>query len=725
MPRAFLKAFRLPSPRSPRRLHPLPSNHHHLHTSFPRHANVALPLSEDVERPTSRNDPLDTIREQKIRDIRMFLSSGSSTHDHVWGLYVDLIQFYHAEHVPLDIHKNVLRQCTLPAAQMRLAKARYRAWGHKVRETHLHEKRFQAIIRNIRSAGHEPTLEDYHFVLEQFAAVGYVQGSLLVFQELSRMGIQKVPKTYGYCLQAICHYLTLPRWHLRQKYVAAEMSRLCLTLVEDMTRYNVPVTSVNIDLTIRILKETQDMDGFSRLMKMTYGIDLSYPDRPPLEQYDKVSSSGDSSLNALSSLSTPLPFTTAALNTTIETLGRSGDISKLVQTFEVLTTPLPQSDHSSTQFDDDDDDDYSYSSPVFSGYRPPHAEPSTTTYLSLLKWISKAGHAALARHYLLQAIMSDAEKTRRLIVETVHKPRSQILSPSFTVDYRLMLPVFALANRNKKVALMDWVSFRTQRVIRRKKGALKYFEILKWRWGKEARNAAQNPPLLVPQSSRDASSRDFMSSDPALQTFPSSSSSTLEQTDDTVQDALPIIDEQSLTNEEQMTASASPEPVSLDPTLRTAFSRSLSSSPDSRDNEMPSPPMHYFDVDLDEPPLCSPPPPKVFDIDVHIAILRRDIKNLTEFHERVARALGRTIQRIKERLGRRVWRGKSVYLHREGRRMFVNRAMWRSTVNFRPGTATSQSSTGSGWIAATRGLGPKHVKHANDPPDPSTVGENT
>jgi hypothetical protein len=37
----------------------------------------------------------------------------------------------------------------------------------------------------------------------------------------------------------------------------------------------------------------------------------------------------------------PFPFTTTALNTAIDILGRLGDIPKRIQAFEVLTQPLP------------------------------------------------------------------------------------------------------------------------------------------------------------------------------------------------------------------------------------------------------------------------------------------------------------------------------------------------------------------------------------------------
>lgn len=712
MPRAFLKNLRLP--RSPPRLHPLSSNHH-FHTTFPRRANISLSLSEDWDKSASRNDSRDVIKEQKFCEIRSFLSMTASTHDHVWGMYVDLIHLYDIEDIPLDIHQGVLRKCTIPAPKMRMMKAKLRASGRKVREDHPHETRFQTIIRNIRSAGHEPTLEDYHVVLEHFAAVGHVESSLLVFQEISKAGLLKAPKTYGLCLQAICHYLTLPCWHRRRPQVGAEMTRVCTALLEDMAKTKVPVSSVNVDLVVRILKETQDMEGFSRLMKIAYGIDLSYPDRPPLEQYDQPADSG---LDLIAkNLSMPLPFTTAALNTTIDMLGRLGDVSKLVQTFEVLTTPLPQSIPSSAEFEEDDDDDYSYSSPVLSSYPLPHAEPNTTTYRLLLKWISKAGHAVLARHYLLQAMVSDAEKSQQLIIDAGRKPSSQILAPSFTVDRNLILPVFAIANRNKSVELMRWVSYRLRRVLRRKRGSLRNLEMRQQLWqaaSEAAHLATQNISQTTAEGEDIHNLQESAPSDSAFQTsLDTSSTSALEKS----KDALP-------TDAERTGPSDSQEPTSFDPSFQTFFSPSSSSSSDTAGRRTLIPPMPYFDIDLDAPTLRSPPPPKLFDINLHLSILRRDIESLEEYDKHVIDVLGRTIQRIKERLGRRVWKGKDVYLQGDHRRTPISREAWRSMVKFRLMKAAAQSSSGSGWIAATRGLGPTHVKHANDPPHPTSSKEN-
>jgi hypothetical protein len=48
----------------------------------------------------------------------------------------------------------------------------------------------------------------------------------------------------------------------------------------------------------------------------------------------------------------------------------------------------------------------------------------------------------------------------------------------------------------------------------------------------------------------------------------------------------------------------------------------------------------------------------------------------------VQAALGRIVDRIKERLGRRVWSGKDVWLADERERMAVTKEFWKEAVNF-------------------------------------------
>jgi hypothetical protein len=76
--------------------------------------------------------------------------------------------------------------------------------------------------------------------------------------------------------------------------------------------------------------------------------------------------------------------------------------------------------------------------------------------------------------------------------------------------------------------------------------------------------------------------------------------------------------------------------------------------------------------------------------------LQRDIQQLEQLESIVATALGRIIDRIKERLGRRVWTGKDVWLANERARTPVTKEFWKEAVNFvAPEEKKSQGQSGT------------------------------
>jgi hypothetical protein len=88
-----------------------------------------------------------------------------------------------------------------------------------------------------------------------------------------------------------------------------------------------------------------------------------------------------------------------------------------------------------------------------------------------------------------------------------------------------------------------------------------------------------------------------------------------------------------------------------------------------------------FAVDLDAP--WVPPPAKKFNIYKHLQILHHDLEELESFYKEVSNVTSRTAQRIKERLGRRVWAGKDIYLFHEDKRKLVSRQTWSAIVGFK------------------------------------------
>ncbi|KAG0705458.1 hypothetical protein DFH29DRAFT_278808 [Suillus ampliporus] len=585
-----------------------------IHTSTRCSSAISLPLhivydaSSGASTTTaSQGSSKDIVKQEKLSALIDVLSRETRSYSRVWSCYVDFMSYANHDTLPLEIHQAVLRHCVPSSAVLRTWTARRMQAGQAPRVPHLYEARLKSVMRNIRAAGAEATLQDYHVVLEQFAAVGHYTGAMQVFTELTHVcKLEPTSKTFGLCLKAIAHRLSLPIYKTQRADVVADTSKLCRKLLKEMSARGIPSTPFNLDLEMRILKEVLDQEGFYQLMKLGYGIDLDYPDHPPLQSSNMLS-----------------PFSTAALNTTLDMLGRLGNVAKLVQTFEVLTQPLPPqaSRHYSQEFDDEDD--FGISNPASTEpHQTPHAQPNTTSYNILLKHISRAGHATFARHYLFQAMRLDRQ-VDRLLRSQLYRDPHRTPAPHFGMNRGTIIPVFGEANRDKNMELMRWVGWVTRMAIRRKKNDIAFYSELR-------------DSLPTPKSPSEPTSR-----------------------------------------------GAPPPDVST-----------------------------ALDVDLDSPstPPDSRPPEKLFDIYLHLDILQKNLDELVTWYENYYEvALVRATQRVKERLGRRVWAGKNIYLLSEGARVTVPRNAWTRIVNFKAGKTRAPGEHGgrvlrNGWVAGYKGL---------------------
>lgn len=651
MSRTCLRRFRLGRPPQL----PIVITRRNLHGSSSRYQPVALDLStgyhSDAGTSLSHStDPREIVKRRKVADLVAAVEPGRRDHSYAWACYLDLLNHVTADEIPIELHQKVLRKCSDSPRRASANLVHRLSQGRKVTVPHIQEARFQAVIYNMRSAGYFPALDDYHYILRQFAAVGHHIGAMQVLRELAYVGLQRTAKTYELCLLAMVQRLSLPIWHLNRGKLVEEMTRLCMKLLKDMRDDGVPATAMNVDLALRVCKETLDLETFESTMKVAYGIDFSFPDRPPLALWGPKPAANPTSgplAEGSASVPRPLPFSTSALNTTVDFLGRLGEVSRLVLAFEVLTTPPPSTvSIAPPSTFEDDDDDFGEANPAVAPWSPPHAEPNSTTYYFLLKWISKAGHAVLARHYLLQAMELDRKVDRALRGDCLIKPKDEILAPHFTANRSMILPIFAEANRDKNMELLRWVLVKTQRVLRRKRADLKYYSDIEEQW-RQAEEASMSSVASEPEAGLDMpveeaeepSSSDVPSSDvpsPTDSTIPSGGSS------------------------------STPSP---DPSSHTVEVTSLG-----------------LDIGIEIPPE-TPPPPKIFDITRHLSILSRDKEQLEFFEKHVIDIIGRNTQRVKERLGRRVWGKKNVYLTSLKGRTRLSRDVWREVVNFHPGPA--------------------------------------
>lgn len=580
MPRRSLprpKLFNI-APRRPPRL------------SRPSSTLTAVPAFPDI--------PSDPVWNAKLNQFKRSLIY--STHpSQVWSNYTSLLNLSAFDLLPAEIHQHVLRRCTPPATEMRATAAHRLLTVKAGSPPHSYEGRFQIIIRNIRATGVEPALDDYHFILTHFAAVGHPVGSMQVFHELVYRGHSPEEKTYGLCLQAIAHRFTLPIFRDNRLRLVETTRRMFTQLMTDMRKRSIPFSAANLDLSMRVLKETLDQEGFDSLMKWGYGIDLANPDRAPLEYIEAMKAIPELQGGEILS---PLPFSTNALNTTIDFLGRSGNISKLVLAFEVLTQPLPKAnEHFFSSFDDDDDFGVAGGASSSSSFSPPHTVPNLTTYNLLLRHICHIGHPTLARHYFLQAIKLERE-TDNLIRKKLFgwTPLSEIVSPQFSMNRSTLVPVLGLSNRDKNLGLMRWLLSKMPFIVRTKKRDLFYYmkvrqERLKWE--------RENKDCIVPTTA-------------------------------------------------------------VDPLLKPP-------------NDPASTPINA------SPSTIAPVPIKPFDIKLHISILQRNLYDSERFHAHLEHLVGRTTQRLKERLGRRVWAGKDIYMADVNKRIMLSRDAWARSAGFR------------------------------------------
>ena len=630
--------------------------------------------------PAPEPSPTELLVATKTRDLIGSLERGDSNPSRPWGYYVDLLNYIGLEKLPLELHQLVLRKCVPPASIVRAASARENRARYYPYAPHAYENRLQIVMKNIRSAGWRAELDDYHFILEQFAAVGHYIGSRRILQEIAYAGIEPRPKTYSLCLQALAHRLTLPYSKVKYPTLIDETAKMVRELIQDMRTRKVPFTSVNVDLTIRILRETVDEKGFDELIKFSYGIDLAYPDCMPLEVIEQQTDPKDRSSEVLHPPSYPLqPLSTPALNVILDMLGRTGRISKMVQAFEVLSQPIPKSGQSPTLLFDEDEDDHPINPPSSpEPIRPlPFAPPNTTTFQFLIKHAARAGHAVFARHYLLQAMRLDREEDVRLKRDLCTLPAHKISPPRLAVNKSMFLSVFGLSNCEKRVELMHWTLRVIRRTLRRKRKDLHWYTYKRsTRYGpgaalgtgvssgvEESRKASQELFPVTDVETSTSSSADLSSDSNALR---DASAPTPPNFPPSIAQVDPLAESSSALR------SSSPSPIPP-PTPSTT----PSSQHSGRTSET-----SIFDLDINSDYSHSPLPPRVFDINAHISLLQRDIQQLERLDSDVETVLGRTVHRIKERLGRRVWSSKNIWLAQDQARVPVTKEFWKDSVNF-------------------------------------------
>ena len=510
-----------------------------------------------------------------------------SEHTKVYGQYLAAVNGAVENPLPLEIHQAVLRACSpkphvIRAYVARLLQEDKLDW-HRL--THPYKSRFQKVLQNIIIAGFSPSIDDYHVVMSQLAAVGHYAEITKYMRHMNGVGLEPNQQTYGYFLQAIAHLVSLPTSSTDRPIIVRKLVGTAIQAIREMTDRRIPPSSITLDLAFRILSEAHDLQGIAELLRLGYGMDLSYLDSPPVD--------AASATPTAEWLSAVLPFSTNALNSLLETLGRWGQISKMMYVFETLTNPLPAPAKPDNTFDDDDDDFI----PVQQEWKPPSARPNTTSFNILIKHCVAHGSPWLAKHYATQLMDEEHMSTLRLRDELRKKPLSEVAAPRVAVTAETLRPIQCFADRNHDVEPLRWIIWISKVSIRRKYRSWTYYDQTQSKYG--------------------------------LQLEPSTSSA--------------------------------PHPPSSPPPPLTS--------------DTPSPPL---------PPASRPSPssPKSFNIPRHLQILKQDMVALSQLKWNAENRLFKSMTSRKARMGRRIWKGKDVYMKDEETRVKVDREAWKEKVNF-------------------------------------------
>ncbi|KAF8592490.1 hypothetical protein K439DRAFT_1235113, partial [Ramaria rubella] len=573
--------------------------------------------------PTTFTAPGTSVQDSRSLAIRIkweqlmdSLTRDRANPSRVWNAYLELGNVMGFETIPHQVQQQVLRKSVPSTEQLRVSAARRMQAGNRPSTPHIYESRLQTVIAHIRNKGRKPEMEDYNFILGQFAAVGHQTGARQVFHEMIHLGVKPSFRTYGLCLQTIAHRLTLPCPYRFQKTMFVEASQMCAELLDDMWTRHIPLTSVNFDLVHRIFKETSDRATFDKLLKVGYGIDLAYPDRLPLDVQGSGVLLGVPNSPEFKNFKL-LPFSTAALNTLIDMLGSTKQISRMVSAYEVLTAPLPTSmpnSSSSGQWLDEDDEDeptfaQSSSSDPTPLYKFPSANPNTTTFKLLIRYTSKAKHAVLARHYVVLAMERDRMVDAQLRADLSSKPLGEIISPNFAVNRGTFLPPYGLANRTRHFGFMRWCYGKTVEAWKIKKEDLAFYT----EWQQKNIIPFRDGPSVHSDMETD-----------------------------------------------------SPPPSDSLSTPRGPWTPQL-------------PEALLLDLDAPSPSQIEK---KLLDLDRHIMLLTRDVQEMGELVARLEEGVRRLSQRTKERLGRRIWQGKDIFLVSRNKRVHLGRKEWIEHVGF-------------------------------------------
>lgn len=450
-----------------------------------------------------------------------------STPDKTWHAYRDLLRLGAWENIsiPLEMHQSVLRR-SLPSTYSLRAQSRPRDTARQrlsptLSTVHPYQDRILMVLANIRQSGFSPTLRDFHLILNQYAAVGHVQGCLDVLQDITNHGYSPTEQTFGYVFVSLARRVALgSMMRIDREKFDELVSQTCNMLMDDMQARSINFTPKILDLCTRIMGTSRSLKTYQSLLSSLYGIDLDQP--------DVITSSFAASFQNLASIArdsglpppAPPNISTATLNTIIQLVGSgpSASLPKMISAFETLTNPLPSlhTPEHAYGYADADDDEPHYTPDMLSEKIPPRkaAQPNTQTYTYLIQYSANLGSKVFARYFLRRAIHAEREHAECLqtniaallrdlreddieITDTIIDQIRALPRPTVTVNLSMFRIIYRMADNRSDVGLMAWLQYHEHSALRMKQ---RYAEVMR------ALSDAIEARHREPESSKDSSS---------------------------------------------------------------------------------------------------------------------------------------------------------------------------------------------------------------------------
>ncbi|KAF8609199.1 hypothetical protein BDV93DRAFT_464266 [Ceratobasidium sp. AG-I] len=435
-------------------------------------------------------------------ELRVLLLRPSSPSNAIYDAYLRLVTNPLHTPLPQPMHQLVLRRVVPPTSSVRLPNFSQQPDSFVIRQ----EGRLREVVFHMRAAGVEPTIADYHFVLEQMAALGHQRAAYNVYLELVKTGHKPTERTIALTLLALVrrHKMRIFDDHLSA--VVAESHGIGERLLGDLLALQndlkaAPISPMCFDLACRVFKITGSLDKFLAILKSGYGVDVMQPDHRPIEFVERIQANqvrmAASGANEPRQYLQGIPkFSTHTLNTMLDMLGRSRKVREMVSMFEVLTSPLPPTARADAyQYDTwEDDEPEGTSSQSGTSHRArvsdyvPSATPNTASMSFMIKHTVDSYKFDLCKHYLLLAIHLDRQsdkQLRRQLRAALHArqvhadvpattgaapfvpPKVDI--PRVSVTYEMFTKVWGLANQKAHMRTLRGLVRTVRWLIRRKR----------------------------------------------------------------------------------------------------------------------------------------------------------------------------------------------------------------------------------------------------------------